>query len=299
MPGHEQLAKALQGISVSSELCDMLGPAVNSGAGMFLYGAPGNGKSTIARRLISCFGQTIWIPHAVFDSGQVIKMYDPSYHDAISQEREGLARALEHDRRWIKIKRPTVIVGGELTMDNLEIRYDSHTKTSEAPLQMKSNCGCLLIDDFGRQRVAPAELLNRWIIPLENRVDYLTLGTGKKIQVPFDQLIIFSTNLDPKQLVDEAFLRRIPYKIEVGDPTEDEFFGLFETAAEQFGCIYRAEVVSHLIERHYRGQRRAMRRCHPRDLLRQIRNFCSYYDQPMEMRSDLIDRAVVSYFTTV
>jgi predicted ATPase with chaperone activity len=182
-------------------------------------------------------------------------------------------------------------------MDNLEIRYDPNTNTSEAPLQMKSNCGCLLIDDFGRQRIAPAELLNRWIIPLENRVDYLTLGTGKKIQVPFDQLIIFSTNLDPSQLVDEAFLRRIPYKIEVGDPTEAEFFELFSAEAERFGCEYRPDVVVYLVERHYHTPGRALRRCHPRDLLRQIRNYCSYYDQPLEMRTDLMDCAAASYFT--
>ena len=299
MPGHEELAKALDGISISPELLDTLGPAVNSGAGMFLYGAPGNGKSTIARRLTSCFGQSIWIPHAVIDGGQIIKLYDPSYHQAVHREGEGLAASLEYDHRWIKVQRPTVIVGGELTMDNLEIRHDARTNTSEAPLQMKSNCGCLLIDDFGRQQVAPTELLNRWIIPLENRVDYLTLSTGKKIQVPFDQLIIFSTNLDPNELVDEAFLRRIPYKIEVGDPSEEEFFGLFEMEAEQIGCEYRAEVVAKLVERHYQAKGRAMRRCHPRDLLRQVRNYCSYYDRPVEMQIDLFERAVASYFTNM
>ena len=198
---------------------------------MFLYGAPGNGKSTLAKRLTMCFGQEIWIPRALLDDGQLIKLYDPAFHHAVESQRKSLIKVAEHDRRWIKIRRPTVVVGGELTMDNLEIRHDPTSNVSEAPLQLKSNCGCLLIDDFGRQRIDPAELLNRWIVPLENHYDFLTLATGKKIQVPFEQLIIFSTNLEPEDLVDEAFLRRIPYKIEIGDPSEEEFHRLFELYA--------------------------------------------------------------------
>src|SRR5262249_6695543 len=158
-----------------------------------------------------------------------------------------------------------------------------HSKVSEAPLQMKSNCGCLLIDDFGRQRMDPLELLNRWIVPLEKRYDFLTLASGKKIQIPFDQLIIFSTNLEPKDLVDEAFLRRIPYKVNVPDPDEEEFHSLFAMAAEQIGCDYVPEAVEYLLERHYRPAGRALRRCHPRDLLLQIHNYCAYNDVPVEM----------------
>lgn len=299
MPGHQELESALSEISVTPELFDTLGPAVNSGAGMFLYGAPGNGKSTIARCMTDCFGQSVWIPYSIIEGGQIIKLFDPSYHQKIASENGSLVKANDYDQRWVKVRRPTVIVGGELTMDNLEIRYDARTNTSEAPLQMKSNGGCLLIDDFGRQQIAPAELLNRWIVPLENRLDYLTLGTGKKIQVPFDQLIIFSTNLDPSQLVDEAFLRRIPYKIEIGDPSEKEFFRLFEMAAEQFGCEYRAEVVAYVIDTHYQKSQRPMRRCHPRDLMRQVRNYCTYYDRPIEMDRELFDRVAGSYFTNL
>ena len=184
-------------------------------------------------------------------------------------------------------------------MDSLEIRHDPRANVSEAPLQLKSNCGCLLIDDFGRQRIEPAELFNRWIIPLENRHDFLTLSTGKKIQVPFEQLIIFSTNLEPSDLVDEAFLRRIPYKIEIGNPDDDEFHDLFQLYAKSFGCEYRADVVDYLLETHYRGVQRPMRRCHPRDLLGQIRNYCAYNDLPMEMRPEYFDRVVNSYFTVV
>ena len=184
-------------------------------------------------------------------------------------------------------------------MDSLEIRHSPRANVSEAPLQMKSNGGSLLIDDFGRQRMDPIELLNRWIVPLEKRYDFLVLASGKTIQVPFDQLIIFSTNLEPKDLVDEAFLRRIPYKVNVPDPDEDEFYRLFELTAPVAGCDYKPEAVKYLLERHYRPGARPMRRCHPRDLLEQVRNYCSYMDLPMEMREEYLDAAVENYFTVV
>jgi predicted ATPase with chaperone activity len=298
-PKREQLAKAFSDISVDPALFEALGPAVNSGAGLFLYGAPGNGKSTLAKRITMCFGQHVWIPQTLVEDGQLVKLFDAAYHEALPEAEDQILQAADHDRRWVRVRRPTVVVGGELTMDGLEIRHDPHSNISEAPLQMKSNCGCLLIDDFGRQRIEPAELLNRWIIPLENRQDFLTLSTGKKIQVPFEQLIIFSTNLEPADLVDEAFLRRIPYKIEIGDASEDEFHRLFELYAEQFGCDYRRDVVDDLLTRHYRPVGRPLRRCHPRDLLSQIRNFCVYNEREVEMRPDYFDRVVKSYFTVV
>jgi hypothetical protein len=207
--------------------------------------------------------------------------------------------AFESDKRWIKIRRPTVVVGGELTMDALEIRHDPRSNVSEASLQMKSNCGCLLVDDFGRQRIEPVELLNRWIVPLENRIDFLTLSTGKKIQVPFEQLIIFSTNLEPSDLVDDAFMRRIPYKIEISDPCAEEFHYLFQIYCKKFDCEYRPDVVNYLIQTHFVIPGRRMRRCHPRDLLSQIRNFCLYNDLPVEIRREYFDRVVKSYFTVV
>lgn len=295
----EQLEAALQGVSVDAELFELLGPAVNSGAGMFLYGAPGNGKSTLARRLTICFGQEIWIPRVVSDDGQLIKLFDTSYHQEVEMSASAKLRIQDYDRRWVRIKRPTVVVGGELTMDALEIRHDPRSNLSEAPLQLKSNGGCLLIDDFGRQRVAPAELLNRWIIPLENRHDYLTLSTGKKIQVPFEQLIIFSTNLEPSDLVDEAFLRRIPYKIEIVDPSEEEFHQLFRIYAEGLGFEYNHSAVEHLLARHYRQAGRPLRRCHPRDILAQIKNYCAYHDLPLRMTPEVFDRIAQSYFTLV
>ncbi len=291
----EELDDAFYNVSVSEQLMDMLGPAINSGSGLFLYGAPGNGKSTVARCLTSCFGQEIWIPYAVIDGREIITLFDPAYHQEVEQPGE----RMPYDRRWVRVRRPTVIVGGELTLDSLEIRHDSTSNISEAPLQMKSNCGCLLIDDFGRQRVSPEQLLNRWIIPLENKHDYLTLATGKKIQVPFQQLIIFSTNLDPADLVDEAFLRRIPYRIEVTDPDEQEFHRLFQIAAEKLGCNYDPMAVDHLIESYYRNEKRPMRRCHARDLLLQVRSYCLYRSLQFEMLPEYFDRVAESFFTRV
>ena len=298
-PGPERLAQAVRDISVDPALFESLGPAINSGAGMFLYGAPGNGKSTLAKRITLCFGQEIWIPHALYEDGQIIKFYDSAYHKAVLDDERSVARCVDHDRRWLKISRPTVVVGGELTMDNLELRHDPRCNVNEAPLQMKSNCGCLLIDDFGRQRIEPTQLLNRWIVPLEMRQDFLTLATGKKIQVPFDQLVIFSTNLEPRELVDEAFLRRIPFKIEIGDPSEEEFHQLFQLYCKSFGCEYRPEVIEDLLDRHYRPLKRHLRRCQARDLLLQIRAYCNYARLPMEMRREYFDRAVKTYFATV
>jgi hypothetical protein len=295
----EQLMAAFRGISMEPALLDLLGPAVNSGAGMFLYGAPGNGKTTIAKRITNCFGQHIWIPRTLTEDGQFIKLYDAACHEAVEESEESILKTAQVDARWVKIRRPTVIVGGELTLDSLEIRHDARSNVSEASIQLKSNCGCLLIDDFGRQRIDPTDLLNRWIVPLECRHDFLTLATGKKIQVPFEQLIIFSTNLEPLDLADEAFLRRIPYKIHVKDPSLTEFAKLFEAACAAFGCRFFPEAVHYVVETHYAPHGRPLRRCHPRDLLAQIKNYCTYYGRPMELRPDYLDRVVSSYFTAV
>ena len=298
-PKRAELEAAFKDISIDPTVFDALGPAVNSGAGLFLYGAPGNGKTTLAERITRCFGQHIWIPRTLLEDGQLIKLHDPAYHEAVEESQESFLKQADFDRRWIKIRRPTVVAGGELTMESLEIRHDPRANVSEAPLQLKSNCGSLLIDDFGRQRMEPAELLNRWIIPLEKRYDFLTLASGKKIQIPFEQLIVFSTNLQPEDLVDEAFLRRIPYKVNIADPPEREFHVLFEFYAGKLGFQYRREAVEHLLAKHYRPHGRALRRCHPRDLLGQVRNYCVYNDLPVEMLPEHFDRVVRSYFTVV
>ena len=294
----DQLSRAMSKISYQNDLLDQIGPAVNSNTGMFLFGPPGNGKTTIARCLTDCLGQEIWIPHAVMDDGNLIKLQDDAFHrPAPVPEADGqIMKTQEWDRRWIRIQRPTVVVGGELVMENLEVRHDHRSNICEAPLQMKSNCGCLLIDDFGRQRIAPEELLNRWIVPLENSCDYLTLPTGKKVQIPFEQLIIFSTNLEPDSLVDEAFLRRVPYKIFVGDPGDDELRSLMSAVAKSLGFPETPEAAEHLLN-YYKRNNRSMRRCHPRDLLTQVANFCKYRKIPLTIRPEYLDQAFRSYFS--
>ena len=298
-PKRRDLDKAFRDVHVEEHMLDILGPAVNAGKGMFLYGAPGNGKTTIAKRITRCFGQDVLIPYTIFEDGQYIKFYDSACHETTASKHSTLLKVSEFDRRWVRIKRPTVIVGGELTMESLELKHDHNSHVSEASLQMKSNCGCLLIDDFGRQRIEPAQLLNRWIIPLENRIDYLTLATGKKIEVPFEQLIIFSTNLEPRDLADDAFLRRIPYKLEVGDPEREEFQMLFRIAAESVSCPYEESLIDYLIEKHYHKQKRPLRRCQPRDLLLHVVNYCKYHELPLELSEDYLDRAAECYFTVV
>ncbi len=291
--------EAFADVSVDAATMDLLGPAINSGAGLFLYGFPGNGKTTIAKRITRCFGQHLWIPQTIVEDGQIIKLYDAAFHEAVRAADSSFLKSAGHDARWIKIRRPTVVVGGELTLDSLEIRHDAATNVSEASLQMKSNGGCLLIADVGRQRVEPAALLNRWIVPLENRYDYLTLATGKKIQVPFDQLIIFSTNLEPSDLADEAFLRRIPYKIEIVDPSIDEFRKLFQSACLAMGCPYQPQAVDYLVQTHYRPYSRPLRRCHARDLLAAASNYSVFNDVPLQLTPQLLDRVVKSYFTAL
>ena len=267
---------------------------------MFLYGYPGNGKTSIAERITRCFGTTVWIPKDLNIEGHDIKLYDQANHESIAARQSGILRDDEQDNRWIQIKRPTIIAGGELTMDNLEIYFDPITKISEAPLQMKSNNGTFLIDDFGRQRMAPIELLNRWIVPLEKRYDFLRLANGKKIRVPFDQLILFSTNLEPKQLVDEAFLRRIPYKINAADPTEEMFREMFHIFAPKLGFEeVNEESLNYLIKNHYKRVDRPFRCCQPRDLMLQIRNYCVYNDLPLEITNAYIDFACGNYFTVM
>jgi predicted ATPase with chaperone activity len=299
-PTAKELENAFSELLLNMEMLDRLGPAINSGRGLFLFGPPGNGKTSIAERITSVFGSQIWIPRAIGVDGEIVRLYDPMNHEEMPlPSGDGLIDSRKIDKRWIRIRRPTIVAGGELTMSQLEVTINTSTGISEAPLQLKSNCGTLVIDDFGRQQMRIDELLNRWIVPLETRYDFLGLPNGKKIKVPFDQLVVFSTNLEPRELVDEAFLRRIPYKIEVADPTEEEFRKLFELMGEKLKVAYRQEAVDYLIATHYKKADRPLRFCHPRDLLLQIRNYCKYHNQPSEMTDEYFDRAVDNYFAVM
>ena len=299
-PTEDDLHRAFEDLLIDKSMLIRLGPAINSGRGLFLYGAPGNGKTSIAERITKAFGEFIWIPRALGIDGEIMRLYDPGMHEATPlAANQGLIEQRKVDQRWVRIRRPTIVVGGELTMDQLEVTLNTSTNTSEAPIQMKSNCGTLVIDDFGRQKMTTDQLLNRWIVPLEKRYDFLNMSSGKKIQVPFDQLIVFSTNLEPRDLVDDAFLRRIPYKIEVIDPSEEAFRELLKIMAPQVGVEYDEAVVDYLLETHYKAINRPLRCCQPRDLLLQIRNFCRYVRKPAKMTNESIDFAVQNYFAVM
>lgn len=299
-PSVEALHAAFDGLLLNRRMLDRLGPAINSGRGMFLYGSPGNGKTSIAERVTRAFGQHVWIPRAIGVDGEIIRLFDPVNHQETPLEANtALLDQRKIDKRWVRIVRPTIVAGGELTMSALEVTVNTSTGICEAPLQLKSNCGTLVIDDFGRQRMRVEELLNRWIVPLERRIDFLNLPNGKKINVPFDQLIVFSTNLEPRQLVDEAFLRRIPYKIEVVDPTEEEFRELFRLLCPAMGFEYAEEAITHLIHVHYKRTGRAFRYCQPRDLLLQVRNYCLYRGTALELTDEYFDEACHNYFAVM
>jgi predicted ATPase with chaperone activity len=294
----KSLEDAFADLVVDKSILDLLGPAMASGKGVFLFGNSGNGKTSLALRMSRAYTYAVYIPHAILMGGRVVQVYDPQVHRA--QPRGELAEDLggeRLDKRWVRCHRPVVIAGGELTLDSLELEYSEDTGLCEAPLQLKANCGLLLIDDFGRQRVDFHELLNRWILPLENRVDYLRLPNGRKVQTPFDPLLVFSTNLDPGKLVDEAFIRRIPYKIHIPDPTPESYRILLEREAEAMGFAPRPKALDYLIRTCYTETKREMRYCHPRDLLLQVRNQCLYRRQPLDLTKVAIDSAARGYFT--
>lgn len=295
------LARAFKGLIINEAMMNRLGPAINSGRGMFLFGEPGNGKTSIAERVTEAFGSCVWIPRAITIESEIMRIFDPAVHEQVDDESKsnGLMDALDIDRRWVQIKRPTVIAGGELTMNELEITLNPTSRICESPLQVKSNCGTLVIDDFGRQKMPVDMLLNRWIVPLEKRYDFLNMPNGKKIQIPFDQLIVFSTNLEPKDLVDGAFLRRIPYKIEVPDPSEAEFRDLFGIMCDKIGFARNPASINYLVETHYKPKGRPFRLCQPRDLLLQVRNYCQFHSIPLMLSPEAFDAAVLNYFSVM
>ena len=294
----ERLRQGFSHLIVADEMLEQLGPAVNAGKAVFLYGPPGNGKTVIGEGMGRALGGDMFIPYAIDLDGQIITMFDPINHEPLDTEPAAMSiiTAVPRDRRWVRIRRPVVITGGELTLDMLDLNFNPLSKFYEAPIQLKANGGVFLVDDFGRQRVRPQELLNRWIVPLESRVDCLTLHTGKKFQVPFDVLIVFATNLKPQSLADEAFLRRIPYKIPIVDPTIDQFTKIFELNCQRRQLPFHPVMVAYLQRRHYKPAQRPFRSCHPRDLLDQVTALCRYRGTTPVITRELLDRACTAYF---
>lgn len=296
--GRDRLRAGFSHLVVSDEILEQVGPAMNGGRAAFLYGPPGNGKTVIAEGLGRAIGGEMYVPYAIDVDGQTITVFDPVAHESLDSgdEPTGVIADDARDRRWVRTRRPVVMVGGELTLEMLDLNFNPIAKFHEAPLQLKANGGVFLVDDFGRQRMRPEELLNRWIVPLESRVDYLSLHTGKKIQVPFDVFIVFATNLDPASLADEAFLRRIPYKIPVGDPTVDQFTEIFERNCRSRQMRFHKVMVAYLYRRHYEPFGRPLRACHPRDLLDQVTALCRYRGEEPAITREVLDAACRTYF---
>ncbi|HXK92815.1 MAG TPA: AAA family ATPase [bacterium] len=299
------LRDAWKDIILDESFYPVLGPAIRSGTSCFLYGPPGTGKTVLAKsiaRYLEYWCGYIAIPYAIIVGGSIIRVYDPVYHEQVQNTKSYGDRFLlteNQDRRWLICKRPSVISAGELTLDMLDLRYNPITKYYEAPLHLKSNGGIFIIDDFGRQQIDPRNLLNRWILPLEERIDFLTLHTGKKFPIPFEQFVIFATNLNPKQLVDEAFLRRIRYKIYVGQITVNTYKLIFDWECRKKNLVYNSVDLDTIIEKYYLKPNRMLRACDPRDITDRIVDYCHYYELPLKISYEIFDNTYAAYMATV
>jgi len=295
----EGLARAFRGMVITERILAQIGPAVSSASSMLLYGKPGDGKTYLIDALNNLDSVPIFLPYALECQGNIIQLYDPIYHHKLEEEHPSvLTVAVErsYDRRWVKCKRPFIVSGGELTLDMLDLRYNRTSKIYEAPFQLKANNGTYLVDDFGRQRATPAEVLNRWIVPMERRVDYLSFITGGKMTVPFETFLVFSTNLDPAGLGDEAFLRRIQYKMLLRGPSEIEFTRIFERFCASRGVACLSDLLKRFIDKHYRRTGKPFRRCHPRDVLTHALNLMHFEKMPVRLTDGILDRAFESCF---
>ncbi len=286
------LKQAFSDLIISEKMLKRLGPAITSGKSIFIYGPPGTGKTSIAEAIGKALTEGIYSPYALLAGGEIISIFDPVNHSLLeSNINGGLV-----DRRWLYIKRPVIITGGELTLKTLDLEFNPISKFYVAPLQMKANNGLFIIDDFGRQPVEPKTLLNRWIVPLERRVDFMTLHTGMKFEIPFDELLIFCTNIEPKSLVDEAFLRRIRYKINIGHPTDAEFEAIFNLVCDQKGVRFEKDVFDFLKEQCYKKFGIQQNACHPRDLVDYIIDSSRYHRHAAQLTKEGIASAWDNYF---
>jgi predicted ATPase with chaperone activity len=294
----EALANAYRKMIMTPRLLAQIGPAVSSGNSFLIYGQPGNGKTFLAEALGSVDDSAIYVPYAIECQGAVIQVFDPVYHQPLEEAAEQSVFAVDEpfDRRWVKCRRPFIVTGGELTLDMLDLKFNETSKIYDAPYQLKANNGIYLIDDFGRQLCSPAEVLNRWIVPMERRVDYLRFQSGGKMTVPFEAFLVFSTNLKPEQLGDEAFLRRIQYKMLLRSPDEHEFTAIFLQFCESRNLVCDVGLIARFIERHYRNGARPFRRCHPRDVLSHAIDLIHFEKLPHQLTDELLDRAFESCF---
>jgi predicted ATPase with chaperone activity len=295
----DRVREAFSHLVISQHVLDQLGPAVNAGHSMFVYGPPGNGKTVISQAIRKLLEGEIAIPHAIEVEGAIIRFFDPVNHEPIETDQDQeqtLDLGLQVDRRWVRCRRPMVMVGGELTLDALELSYSPSTGFYRAPVQAIANGGVLVIDDFGRQQVAPRDLLNRWIVPLESRVDFLTLQSGQKFELPFMVLVIFATNIKPSDLVDEAFLRRIHYKVFAESPTVAEFMQIFESCCRARDVTFDRTLIQNLLRNYYEPRQIPLRGCQPRDLIDQVLSLADYRGEPRQLTSELLEAACAGYF---
>ncbi len=294
----DMLQRAYRRMVVTERVLSQIGPAVSSGNSFLIYGQPGNGKTFLAEALANLDQTCIYLPYAIEYQGAIVQLYDPTYHQIVQDDEplSALAFELPHDGRWFKCRRPFIVTGGELSLEMLDLSFNENSKVYDAPFHLKANNGIYLIDDFGRQKATPAEVLNRWIVPMERRIDYLSLRSGGKMTVPFEAFLIFSTNLKPEGLGDEAFLRRIQYKMLVRNPSVEEFELIFHSYCESRELPYPAGIVGRFIDRYYRPTGRPFRRCHPRDILSHALDLINFERIPYELTDELLGRAFESCF---
>jgi hypothetical protein len=288
----DHVTTALSSLVISSKAAQLAGLAVSSGRSLFVYGPPGNGKSSLGRQVHAALPGDYWIPYAISLGDSVIRLFDPHVHQRVEIPGEPPGAI---DQRWVRIRRPLVIVGGELTLDLLDLIFVPSQRLYEAPPHLKANGGVFLVDDFGRERVSPEQLLNRFITPMEYQIDYFTLRTGQKIQVPLRHVLIIATNLGLETVTDPAFLRRMGYRVYLGPPTPEQYTKIFQLYAERVGAAAPTEVIDQLLAR-YKAQNRELRACEPRDLIERARDICRFHGRPLELTPKVLDLAWIGYF---